>query len=318
MNGREEGFAPTGICSSGPERIHMTSKEMEGGPAGPLVGQFAESVEPGFPFELRLPQGAVPPLQDLPGRYFLGRCSSEVGIERDSGWSIYLRQPLFVCSRQEREDGDFWQLCQGPGHFVRRPGATDESLGQVGIDPAAHWLSQRSRGDPLNLLGPLGNGFSVPSEPHNLLVAADVADDPAWFWQLYFLCEQALDRGGRATILLRAADERELAALIPWLPVQVEVRTAADDFEWLEQLRQTAAWADQMRAGVPASRYSEMKRVIEESRFRTDRNFAQVLVKADLACGVGACLVCVVPTGRGGLTRACVHGPVFDLMDLVD
>ncbi|MCY3903414.1 MAG: hypothetical protein OXF76_09650 [Caldilineaceae bacterium] len=186
------------------------------------------------------------------------------------------------------------------------------------MDPALLWLTRRRPGDPLNLLGPFGNGFPVPTEPHNLLIAVDVADDPAWFWQLYSLCEQSLDQGGRATILLRAGSEKELAALIPWLPVQVEVRTATDEPEWLEQLRQTAAWADLICAGVPASRFGELRHVTGQSRIRTDSSFVQVLVKADLACGVGACLVCVVPTGRGGFTRACVHGPVFDLMELVD
>jgi dihydroorotate dehydrogenase electron transfer subunit len=39
-------------------------------------------------------------------------------------------------------------------------------------------------------------------------------------------------------------------------------------------------------------------------------------VDADLACGYGACLACVVPLANGSLTRACVHGPVFDLLEL--
>lgn len=293
-------------------------KEIEAGPAGPLVGRFTEPVEPGLPFELRLPRGAVPPTQGLAGRYFLARYSEEVGIQRDRDWSIYLRRPLFICSRQSRGQDDYWWLYPGSSPVVPGHRAAEDGEGQVGLDPAFLWLAQRRPGQPLNLLGPFGNGFAVPAEPHNLLVAADISDGPAWFWHLYLLCEQTLDRGGRASILLRSGNEKELAALVPWLPVQAEVRTAADEFEWLEQLRQTAAWADLICAGVPASRFMELHRVVGESRFRADRNSVQVLVKADLVCGVGACLVCVVPTGRGGLTRACLHGPVFDLMDLVD
>lgn len=296
----------------------MTPKELVAGPAEPLLGLFSERVEPGLPFELRLPWGAVPPTQDLAGRYFLARYSKEIGIERDCDWSIYLRRPLFICSRQSRQQDDYWRLYPGNSPVEPEKDATKESGGQVGLDPAFHWLAQRHPGEPLNLLGPFGNGFSVPAEPHNLLVAADISDDPAWFWQLYSLCEQALDRGGRATILLRADDEEELASQIPWLPVQVEVRTAADESEWLGHLRHTVAWADLICAGVPASRFRELRRIVGESRFRADRNAVQVLVRADLVCGVGACLVCVIPTGRGGLTRACLHGPVFDLMDLVD
>lgn len=296
----------------------MRPGEMGAGSPRPLVGQFTEAVEPGLPFELRLPQGALPPTLNSAGRYFLARCSNDVGLERDCDWSLYLRRPLSVCSRQVREQGDFWRVYPGIGQAVPRQDTADEIPDRVGMDPALLWLTRRRPGDPLNLLGPFGNGFPVPTEPHNLLIAVDVADDPAWFWQLYSLCEQSLDQGGRATILLRAGSEKELAALIPWLPVQVEVRTATDEPEWLEQLRQTAAWADLICAGVPASRFGELRHVTGQSRIRTDSSFVQVLVKADLACGVGACLVCVVPTGRGGFTRACVHGPVFDLMELVD
>ena len=296
----------------------MRPEEIGAGSTRPLVGQVTEAVEPGLPFELRFPQGALPPTKNIAGRYFLARYSNDVGTERDHDWSFYLRRPLSVCSRQVREPGDFWRVYPGNGQAVPRQDTANENFERAGLDPAFLWLAKRRPGDLLNLLGPFGNGFSVPAEAHNLLIAVDVADDPAWFWQLYSLCEQSLDQGGRATILLRAGSARELAALIPWLPVQVEVRTAAGDFEWLEQLQQTAAWADLICAGVPASRFGELRHVIGQSRIHTDRNVVQVLVKADLACGVGACLVCVVPTGRGGYTRSCVHGPVFDLMELVD
>ena len=51
-------------------------------------------------------------------------------------------------------------------------------------------------------------------------------------------------------------------------------------------------------------------------RLRLESGFALALVESDLACGYGACLACVVPLAGGSLTRACVHGPVFDLLEL--
>ncbi|GIW07835.1 MAG: hypothetical protein KatS3mg060_2640 [Dehalococcoidia bacterium] len=38
----------------------------------------------------------------------------------------------------------------------------------------------------------------------------------------------------------------------------------------------------------------------------------QVIVEERMACGVGACLGCVVFTGEGPVA-SCVAGPVFDL-----
>jgi dihydroorotate dehydrogenase electron transfer subunit len=42
----------------------------------------------------------------------------------------------------------------------------------------------------------------------------------------------------------------------------------------------------------------------------------QVSLERLMACGIGACLSCVVST-RGGLKRACVDGPVFDAEEVV-
>ena len=42
----------------------------------------------------------------------------------------------------------------------------------------------------------------------------------------------------------------------------------------------------------------------------------QVSLERLMACGVGACLSCVVTT-RDGLKRACVDGPVFDAADVM-
>ena len=283
-----------------------------------LVGQIEGAVKPGLPIAVRLPPDLLPLPQILAGRYFLVRCSSVVGIEREGDWSIFLRRPLFVCGRQPQDRGDRWQLYLPTGPAIPGLGVEDETQAQIDSDAGFRWLAQRVAGELLNLCGPFGNGFRIGPNPHNLLLLVDDTDDAAWFWQLHSLCEQTLDRGGRATILIRAERDEEVAALMPSLPVQVEVRTASDEAGWVEQLRHTVSWADQVCAGIPASRYRELLNVVRESRIHVDRDFVQVLFSADLLCGVGACLVCVVPNARGGLTRACVNGPVFDLLELVD
>ncbi|MEG1197647.1 MAG: dihydroorotate dehydrogenase electron transfer subunit, partial [Raoultibacter sp.] len=43
---------------------------------------------------------------------------------------------------------------------------------------------------------------------------------------------------------------------------------------------------------------------------------AQVSLERRMACGVGACLSCVVDT-HSGKKRACVDGPVFDAQEVV-
>ena len=282
-----------------------------------IVGQIDSLVRPGLPLAVVLPPNLIPQSETLGGRYFLVRCSNAVGIERGADWSIYLRRPLFVCGRQPREHDDRWQLYLpiGSEEEGARPNASAAAV-QLGAVAGLEWLAQRIQGEHLNLDGPFGNGFTLQPLPHNLLLLVDVRDGPAWFWQLLPLCEQALDRGGRVTILLQSDNDQMVAGLVPWLPVQVEVRAASSEKQWLEQLRHTVGWADKVCAGVRPSFYGDLLRIVRDSRFNIDKGFVQVLVKADLLCAVGACLVCAISTARGGLTRACVNGPVFDLTDL--
>ena len=285
----------------------------------PVVGQLESAVLPGQTFAVRLPADLIPQFQTVSGRYFLLRCWDPAEMEGEVDWTHFLRQPLFVCGRQAVDHDERWLFYQPARridrekHLGPRP-----AMGQFAADAGYAWLAKREYGDPIDLLGPFGNGFSLLPETQNLLILADTEDDPAWFWKLLPLCDQALDGGGRVTFLIKARSEASVAGLVPFLPVQVEVRTALGSGQWLEQVESTAAWADQVCAGIPPEGYSKLLNLVRIARFRVDRNFAQVLVNTDLLCGVGACLVCAVPTARGGLTRACVHGPVFDLTDLAE
>ena len=282
-----------------------------------MVGRIDSPVRPGLPFSVSFPPGVIPPSDSVAGRYFQVRCSSTVGIERDADWSIFLRRTLFVCGRQARENEDCWQLyLPNCNEEVGVRPQVDAASNPLGGDDGFSWLGQRLQGEHLNLIGPLGNGFSLQPDPHNLLLLVDVRHEPAWFWQLFPLCEQALDRGGRVTILMRADNDETTAGLVPGLPIQVEVRTAINKRQWLEQIKNTMGWADQVCAGISSSEYGELLSIIRDARFRVDRNFAQILVRTEMLCGVGACLVCVIPVAGGGFTRACVHGPVFDLTEI--
>lgn len=286
-------------------------------PFPPNVGQIESPVLRGHTFTVRLPANLIPQFETVAGRYFLLRCSSAAGSEREGDWSNLLRQPLFVCGRQavDRQERWLFYLPHNRSDEGRQaePGQ-DEGHGEAYAGWA--WLARRTAGDLLNLLGPFGNGFTLLPEQQNLLLLVDTEDDTAWFWKLLPLCEQALDRGGRVTVLIRAKVEEGIADLIPSLPVQVEVRSATSKSQWLKEVGSAMGWADQVCAGVSPNSYGELLSTIRQSRFRVDRRFVQILVQADLLCGVGACLVCAIPTARGGVTRSCVHGPVFDLTDV--
>ena len=244
----------------------------------------------------------------LAGRYFLARCCEPVqkGYTPFDG-PIYYRRSLFVAGQKV---------------LTANPKST-ESLWTLivphGPDAGYQWLHQRQFGAWINLLGPFGNGFQLQTESRNLLLMADLSR----VCKLLPLIEQMLDRGGRVMLLLNAAEAGQgnlgYQSVIANLPLAVEVRLtegASWVDGWQPPLAELLRWADQLCVAAELSTYQPLAYEIKQHRFRLEDGFAQVLVDADLLCGVGACLACVVPTANGGLTRTCVHGPVLDLKTL--
>ena len=255
------------------------------------------------------------------GRYVLARCGAATPAERAEQWQIYLRRPLFFAGRRQMQNTEESDHASDEG--ADQALADEKSSGEkfdltkfdsgefilpAGNDPGYRWLAAQPPGAAVNLIGPLGQGYSVAAQRHNLLLLATPDRAPA----LLPLIDPLLDRGGRITLVLQTDGKAE-NPLLPLLPIAVEVRLAKTESEWQRQLQETIAWSDQICAALPMTTFQPLADAIRRHRFRLESGFAQVLVEADLVCGIGACLACVVPTPDGGYTRACVHGPVFDL-----
>jgi len=251
--------------------------------------------------QLALPSGLIQ--GQLAGRYFLARCGARTEHERAHNWSIYARRPLFVANTRLSMDNvkgsaDLWTL----------------TLPANGADPGAAWLRELPAGATVNLIGPLGRGFTLDRDGMNLLLIADMERLPA----LLPLIDPALDQRGRVTLLVldRDADSRKQATLLDLLPLAAELHWVNDVDDLFHTLAEIIPWADQICVAMPGLSQTRLAALAREKRFRLEAGFVQVLVDADLVCGVGACLACVVPLANGGLTRACVHGPVLDLTRL--
>lgn len=281
------------IQPTSPNRAGAVSK-LTDGTVDAVVVRAAEAFGAGYRLTVRLPAGLS--VGGSAGRYFLARCGAATLEERLSNWQMYLRRPLFAGDvRVGGAEGEEWELYL--------PDVTT---------PGNRWLLERLHGALLNLVGPLGNGFALDDHARNLLlVGRDERCGP-----LLPLIDAMLDRGGRVTLLLVETVPAQLRQdLLPRLPIAVEVHIADGD-GWPAHVAELAQWADQICAALPHHELSTLALTIRRARLRFDPGFALVLPEADLACGYGACLACVVPTAGGGLTRACVNGPVFDLLRL--
>lgn len=176
----------------------------------------------------------------------------------------------------------------------------------------SRWLCNQPVGASLDVLGPLGNRFEIaPRSSHLLMVAGGVGAAP-----LVLLANEAVEHGLSVTYLMGAISSDGLLAS-QLLPSEVEYVVATDDGSqghhgFVTDLVPTyLRWADQVFSCGPEAMFRSLRGVVIANRFG-GRPPVQVSVERTMACGVGACLGCVVET-RSGMKASCVDGPVFDM-----
>jgi dihydroorotate dehydrogenase electron transfer subunit len=185
--------------------------------------------------------------------------------------------------------GQFFMLSP-PGRLLPRPMslclATRRELAFLidPVGPGTRALVELVRGQAVDVLGPLGNGYRLDVKSP-LLVGGGIGIAP-----FPYLSE----RLGRPPAVLgfRTSDHAEAAALVPNAEVVVEPRLVT------ELLRPRHA----VLACGPEPMLAAVARLAPR---------AQLAWEAPMACGYGACYGCAVRIG-GELKRLCVDGPVLD------
>jgi dihydroorotate dehydrogenase electron transfer subunit len=178
------------------------------------------------------------------------------------------------------------------------------------------WLAERTPGETLGLLGPLGISFQIPKRAQRLLmVAGGVGVAP-----LVMLSDEAVARNLDVVFVMGAADEAGLLAPAE-LRGSIEYLVATDDGSRghhglaTEVLPDYVQWADQIFACGPEPMFRTLRAVVDPLRINRQPG-VQISVERGMACGLGACLGCVVETTHG-MVASCVRGPVFDLDEVV-
>lgn len=178
------------------------------------------------------------------------------------------------------------------------------------------WLMERPVGVELDVMGPLGSPFALrPKSQHLLMVAGGVGAAP-----LLMLSEEAVRSGRQVTYLMGAQDASQLLPASE-LPEEVEYVVATIDGSMghtgfvTDLVPEYLGWADQVFGCGPEPMFRSLRDVVHRHRMG-ERPRVQMALERPMACGIGACLGCMVET-RHGLKTACVDGPAFDMDDLV-
>lgn len=168
-------------------------------------------------------------------------------------------------------------------------------------------FSRLAAGDTIDVMGPLGNGFTLKDKTA-ILIGGGIGIPP--------MVELAKELNCEKNIVLGFRDE---TFLLEDLEPRGEVYIASEDGKTgvkgnvLDAIKQYNIKADIIYACGP----TPMLRAIKEYAFEHNME-AQLSLEEKMACGIGACLACVCQStdvdshSHVKNKRICKDGPVFD------
>jgi dihydroorotate dehydrogenase electron transfer subunit len=182
------------------------------------------------------------------------------------------------------------------------------------IGKGTAWLSTCQKGEKLDILGPLGNGFYVkPTSKMLLLVAGGIGIAP-----LAFLAQQALVQKKSVTLLLGAHAKGELYPQ-KLLPSEIKTVVTTEDGSYGEKgkvtdiLSKYVNLSNQIYVCGPLAMYKE---IAQQRQKWQEKKSIQISLELRMGCGIGACFSCSIKA-KNGVKRVCLDGPVFNLDDII-
>ncbi len=216
--------------------------------------------------------------------------------------------------------GQFLQvrINEGQDPYLRRPfsyyrvmGQRIEVLYEV-LGYGTQVLCQKKKGEVLKVMGPLGKGFSgAIGKKKRILVAGGVGVPP-----LVFLAEKY----STDYLLIGTKSKAELLPKSELKKVRAKVLCSTEDGSYGTEGRVTLLLEKILKDRHPEEFFIQtcgpkpmMEAVIALAcKYGVE---GEASWDESMACGVGACLGCMVKT-KTGLKRACADGPVFSFEDL--
>ncbi|HVL88724.1 MAG TPA: dihydroorotate dehydrogenase electron transfer subunit [Actinomycetota bacterium] len=211
--------------------------------------------------------------------------------------------------------GQFVNVAQDAfGCLLRRPFSildVDGDRVEIGFDTIGEGtrrIAASAPGDRLDVVGPLGTAYTMPAPGGSaLLVGGGYGAAP-----LFFLARLLRAQGTTSHMILGAATKGRLFAPDRGANAADTLTITTDDGSTGLRGRVTDAMdgieADAIYACGPMP-------MLAAVAARANGRRCEVAVEEFMACGVGVCWTCVVPTHDEGYRhhqRACTDGPVFD------
>lgn len=182
------------------------------------------------------------------------------------------------------------------------------------------WFTSLPQGEKVDLVGPLGTAFGIPTEPvRALLIGGGYGSAP-----LFGLSEILKNRGCRVDMILGASTASKIYAPL----------------EGKRSVSSLTITTDDGSAGIQGKVTDVLARIVEENQIEIVYSCGpmamlqaiteitepksimhQCSIEESMACGIGVCMTCVIPIkGEDGVVRmkrTCIDGPVVDGGDVI-
>ncbi|MCK5288932.1 MAG: dihydroorotate dehydrogenase electron transfer subunit, partial [Candidatus Omnitrophica bacterium] len=188
-------------------------------------------------------------------------------------------------------------------------------------------LSNIKKGEFLDIIGPLGQGFILPkyeiyNKIHNILIAGGIGVAP-----ILFLAQKLNELGkGRLniknSILLGASSKTDILYEDHFKEIGYKVEVATDDGSkgvkgFVTDILKNILTGIELEEVIniyacgPEGMFFEMNKILKEY----PKVNCQVSFEQFMGCGLGICCGCSVET-KDGYKKVCKDGPVFNIKDV--
>lgn len=177
-------------------------------------------------------------------------------------------------------------------------------------------LSRMKKGKEIDILGPLGESFSLSTAKKIDIIGGGMGIAP-----LYYLSKNL--EAKNINIYLGACNKKELEFFeAKFAEVGINIHLAAVEEKLEIQGTALELWQNYLEQNKPDFIYScgpkKMLAVVEKKCLENDIT-GEISVEIRMGCGIGVCLSCSCEAKEEGEKnkRACVEGPVFALGEVV-
>ena len=216
-----------------------------------------------------------------------------VQVRVDDAQHTYLRRPISI------HDVDYQN--RTITLLVQRVGEGTNKMSDIEI------------GDTLNIIYPLGNGFTIPenNEGNVILVGGGIGIAP-----LYYLGKMLKEKGIEPQFLLGGRSKSDLIMLEEFESVgKVYITTNDGSLGEAGFVTQHSIWKEKQFDMIYTCGPKPMMMAV--TKIARENNIdCEVSLENLMACGLGACLCCVENTIEGNVC-VCKEGPVMNINKLL-